>query len=150
MYKIHIRVLKESKLQVATSSLRVWHERLDHVNFETLREMSAKEIVKDLYNENTGDANPFCEGCVYGKQYHFSFPKSGAKRSSKAGEVFYVDLCGTMSTSSISGAKYFMLLKIYYSRYSFIYFLKYKTDALDKLVKFCTDVEVDGHQVKRL
>lgn len=55
-----------------------------------------------------------------------------------------------MSTSSIGGAKYFMILKIDYSRYSFIYFLKYKTDALDKLVKFCTDVEVDGHQVKRL
>lgn len=53
LYKMHIRVFKESKLQVATSSLRVWYERLDHVNFETLREMSAKEIVKDLYNENT-------------------------------------------------------------------------------------------------
>lgn len=112
--------------------------------------MSNKGVVVDLKIDQTSERNPFCEGCIYGKQHRLSFPKSAARRASIAGETFHVDLCGKMSTPSIGGANYFMLLKDDFSRYCYIYFLKNKTTVLDNLMKFYAEVEADGHKIKRL
>lgn len=55
-----------------------------------------------------------------------------------------------MSTASLGGANYFLLLKDDFSRYCFIYFLKSKTDVLKNLKQFLAEVQADGHRVKRL
>lgn len=75
--------------------------------------MKRKEVVVDLKINDTSEENPFCEGCAYGKRHRLSFPKLGARRAITAGETFHVDLCGKMSTPSIGGGNYFMLLKIF-------------------------------------
>lgn len=151
LYKINLGPVKTTKLNVASSgSLMLWHEYLGHVNFKTLQEMNDKEVIVDLKIDQTSEENPFCEGCAYGKQHRLSFPKSGVRLASIIGETFHVDLCGKMSTPSIGGANYFMLLKDDFSRYCYIYFLKNKTDVLDNLMKFYAEVEADGHKIKRL
>lgn len=151
LYKMNLGPVKTTELNIATAgSPMIWHERLGHVNFKTLREMSSKGVVDDLEINKMTEENPFCKGCAYGKQHRLSFPKSGARRANAAGETFHVDLCGKMSTPSIGGANYFMLLKDDFSRYYHVYFLKDKTDVLDNLMKFYAEVEADGHKIKRL
>lgn len=99
LYKMNLGPVKTTELNFTSSgSLMLWHERLGHVNFKTLQDMNSKRIVEDLEIDNAAEETPFCEGCAYGKQHRLTFPKSGARRASTAGETFHVDLCGKMST----------------------------------------------------
>ena len=103
--------------------------------------------VNDLKISDVGKENPFCEGCILGKQHRNSFPKDEAVRAKNPRELFYADLCGKMSQSSIGGANYFLLLKDDYSKYCFVYFLKEKSDVLESLCKFYVDVRADNAKI---
>ncbi|GJQ85068.1 hypothetical protein Trydic_g5631 [Trypoxylus dichotomus] len=47
------------------NSLKVWHERLAHINIKTLKDMISKNMVDGV---NLSDMNGFvCEPCMYGK-----------------------------------------------------------------------------------
>ena len=144
LYRLNF--LPENKIieaNIATStSLMDWHEKLGHVNFQTLRKMISSSCVYDLNVSSLSDVNPFCEGCVRGKQHRNPFPKEGATRAKAPGELIYADLNGKMSISSSGGAYYFLLLKDDYSRYCWVYFLKKKTDALNALQKFYAEVQI--------
>lgn len=133
LYKLNFwPVCKYSEENVSTSSsLKEWHEKLGHVNFQTLRQMITNCAVNDLKVFNLDKENPFCEACVLGKQHRNPFPTNEAIRAKKAGELFHADLCGKMSQSSIGGANYFLLLKDDFSKYCFVYFVKEKSHVLE-------------------
>lgn len=151
LHKMNLGTVRTGELNSATSeSLMLWHERLGHVNFKTLRETKGKGVVDDLNMKSPSEEDPFCEGCIYGKQHRSSFPKSGARRATVTGETFHVDLCGKMSTPSIGDANYFMLLKDDFSRFCYVFPLKNKTDVLQALKKFHVEVEADGHRIRIL
>ena len=105
-------VYKYSEANAAvTDSLMEWHERYGHVNFQTLRKMISEGSVNDLKILNLDKDNPFCEGCILGKQHTNPFPKDEAVRAKRPGEIFHADLCGKMSQSSFGGANYFFSFK---------------------------------------
>ncbi|KMQ86392.1 rve-domain-containing [Lasius niger] len=56
--------------------------------------MSNKGVVVDLKIDQISERNPFCEGCIYGKQHRLSFPKSAARRTSIADNLmkFYAEV----------------------------------------------------------
>ena len=70
----------------------------------------------------------FCEECQFGKQHRLAFKDKSQKRLSKPGEFIHTDLCGPMQTSSIGGAKYFVLFKDDCSGFRHVYFLRHKAD----------------------
>lgn len=54
LYKMNLGSVKTTELNIASSgSLTLWHERLGHVNYETLRKMSSKGVVEDLKIDKT-------------------------------------------------------------------------------------------------
>lgn len=66
IYKLLFRTVTVNASAVQIDSLRVWHERLGHINIKTMREMVKKGIVTDV---NLRDVNNFlCEACLYGKK----------------------------------------------------------------------------------
>lgn len=73
-----------------------------------------------------------CEPCLLGNQTgspHVSNPDK--TRWPIPGEFIHTDLCGPLSQTSIGGANYFIPFKVDSSGYSFIDFLRNKSDALD-------------------
>ena len=70
-----------------------WHERLGHLNEESLTNMVANGIVAGVEIEK-GHLG-ICETCVQGKQSQNPFPKSESKRSKELLEIVqtFVDLC---------------------------------------------------------
>lgn len=152
LYRLNLLpVIKSAEANAAIgNSLMDWHEKLGHVNFQTLRKMISISCVNDLKVTAVSDEKPFCEECVFGKQHRSPFPKHEVIRAKLPGELFHADLCGKMSQSSIGGANYFLLIKDDYSRYCFVFFLKEKSDVSNALCKFYADVQADGHEVRRL
>lgn len=114
LYKMQIcvKTLKSSENaevnMVATGTLKIWHERLGHLNKSTLKELFAKNLVDGV--KLTGEEDFFCEGCVYRKQHRLKFPPI-KKTETKPGELIYSDVCGPMSVESIGGSRYFVLFK---------------------------------------
>lgn len=149
LYKLEIRPISVSESHVVISdSVKLWHERLGHVNYSTLKQMRDNKVVNDLSFCDVAN-DPFCESCVYGKQHRQFFPRT-VRRSTVPGKVFHADLCGKMSTASIGGANYFLLLKDDFARYCYIYFLKNETEVLKNLELFLAEVQADGHKIKKL
>ena len=78
----------------------------------------------------------FCEGCLAGKMCRKPFPTVGEIRSTRKLQLVHSDICGPMQTQSIGGAKYFVTFIDNYTRCCAVYFMKCKSEVLDKFKEF--------------
>ncbi|KAJ0556958.1 putative RNA-directed DNA polymerase [Helianthus annuus] len=115
----------------------LWHQRYGHLNENSLRTLSDKDLVAGLPRIRS---LALCEGCIYGKQVRRSFP-THAWRSSQPLQLIHADLCGPMPTPSLGGNRYFFLLIDDYTRMSWVYFLKKKSESFEKFKFFKARVE---------
>jgi hypothetical protein len=92
-----------------------------------------------------------CEGCIFGKQHRESFPVGKSYREKDPLEIVHSDICRPMQTPSIGGSTYFLTFIDDFSRKTWIYFLKHKSDALGCFQQFKSLVEKQsGYYIKCL
>ena len=116
----------------------LWHRRMAHLN--------QKDLVKLKNGQASGiefsvpkSIEP-CVPCMKGKQSRLPFPKQG-RRASSILELIHSDLAGPMEEKSIGGANYFLTFIDDFSRKTFVYFLKNKSQVLEYLGEFKSLVE---------
>ena len=138
-------VLKAS----VTHSTEIWHRRLGHLHFAGLKQLRDNEMVHGL--PQLDDCNGVCEGCQFGKQHREEFPRNQVHRATAPLELIHVDMCGPMRNDSIAGNKYFMLLIDDLTRMTWVYFLRYKSNAFSCFKKFKAMAELQsGFKIKCL
>ena len=91
---------------VTTTSLKVWHERLGHLNQRALCYLVRKELVEGVQVINEKDF--FCDACQLGKAHRLPFKTEWKEVDTKPGEIIHSDVCGPMSETSPGGAHYFV------------------------------------------
>ena len=85
----------------------VWHRRYGHFNLAALKYMQANDLTRDLPEiQVTSDV---CGSCQFGKMHRQTFPASATWRAKEKLELVHTDVCGPMSTESLSQNKYFVL-----------------------------------------
>ncbi|GAB2283017.1 hypothetical protein Dimus_039573 [Dionaea muscipula] len=127
----------------------LWHLRLGHLNFGALNFLSRRKLVKGM--PHIDSPNQFCEGCVIGKQPRKSFPKESILRSRKILQLIHTDICGPITPSSYGEKRYFLTFIDYFSRKTWVYFLKEKSEAFDVFKKFKVAVQNEiGETIKAL
>ncbi|CAL9026795.1 unnamed protein product [Prunus brigantina] len=125
----------------------LWLKRMGHLHFKGLSQLKENEMVHGLPHLEAVDG--VCGGCQLGKQHREWFPKNQAWRARTPLELIHMDLCGPMQNESLAGNKYFMLLIDDFTRMTWVYFLRYKSDALNCFRKFKSMVELQsGYKVK--
>ncbi|KAG7306736.1 hypothetical protein JYU34_008164 [Plutella xylostella] len=87
-----------------------------------------------------------CQVCCEGKQSRLPFPTG--TRATEMLQIVHSDICGPMECKSIGGARYFLLFVDDYTRMTFIYFLKCKSETLTCFKEFKSMVE--NYQNKRI
>lgn len=118
----------------------LWHRRLAHINSQDMNKMK-NGIVNGISYEGSFDISKSqCKTCCEGKQMRLPFTHKG-ERSAEPCHRIHSDLCGPMEVNSLNGNRYFMLLVDDYSRMTFIYFLKQKSEAFNKFKEFKLLVE---------
>lgn len=138
VYKL--RLQSQSCMLATTASAKLWHRRLAHINSQDMHRMR-NGIVDGLSYDNSLDITKSqCTTCCEGKQMRLPFSHVG-ERSTETLHRIHTDICGPMETSSLSGARYFLLFVDDYSRMTFIYFLKQKNEALNRFKEFKSLVE---------
>lgn len=122
----------------------LWHARLGHVNFQTIKMMFEKEMAHGVPRIDL--PTQLCEGAA--KQTRSSFPAQATYRADLA-----VGTCGLVrcpiTPHTPAGNRYFLLLVDDYSRLMWVYMLKSKDEAFRVFKKYKALVEKETeHKLK--
>ena len=108
------------------------HQKYSHLNVKDLGKLVSQNMVTGL--EHNANDSTFCESCVIGKATKGSPPQASTSRATRAGELFHSDLCGPLEASR-SGFRYIMTFTDDFSRYSFVFLLKFKTETFNSFAR---------------
>jgi len=97
--------------------------------------MASKQLVNGLDLLSDIELS-FCEGCIEGKMHKKPHKPVGEIRSTKKLHLVHSDVCGPMHTQSVGGNKYFVTFIDDYSRYTAVYFMKKKSEVIEKFKEF--------------
>jgi hypothetical protein len=91
------------------------------------------------------------DGCALGKMHIDKFPSNPDRKKRDVLDLVHTDVCGPMQTRSLGGAFYFMLFIDDCTRYTWVYFLRRKSNVFDYFKEFRTMVEKNtGKSIKIL
>jgi GAG-pre-integrase domain len=148
MYKLNLRSVREKYLRVnVEDKASLWHLRFGHLHHGGLKELAKKNMMHGLPDMDY--EVKFCEECVLGKQTRTSFQKKAEYRAKHTLELIHTDICGPITPESFSGKRYFISFIDDFSRKTWVYFLKEKSEAFEVFKKFKVMVEkVTGRHIK--
>ncbi|CAH9056104.1 unnamed protein product, partial [Cuscuta epithymum] len=114
-----------------SDSCNVWHLRLGHPHPEALKS------VLQLCNVSVSNKNnlQFCSACCLGKAHRLPAYSSNTVYH-KPFELIFTDLWGPAPVISFDGYTYYIAFIDAHTRYTWIYFLKNKSDALPAFQNF--------------
>jgi hypothetical protein len=125
----------------------LWHQRmahLHHVALGGLRQVVSRVPHISIENQDV------CRGCALGKFSKASSPSSDT-RSARILDLVHTDVCGPMTRRSLSGCEYYLTFINDYSRNTWIYFLKAKSEVFTRFQEFRALVEnQSGKRIKVL
>jgi hypothetical protein len=125
----------------------LWHRRMAHLHHGALGEL--REVVTGVPQIST-EHQDVCKGCALGKFTKASFPSCDT-RSVGILDLVHTDVCGPMTRKSLSGCEYYFTFIDDYSRKTWIYFLKAKSEVFKRFQEFRTPVEnQSGKRIKVL
>ena len=119
------------------SVFELWHNRLGHPSEKIVKQvMNACNIPRLNKTQSS-----FCTACCLGKIHRFPFQLSESVYDSPL-QLVHTDLWGASPVLSSCVYRYFIGLIDAYSRFTWIYLLRNKSDALPTFVNFKTQVEL--------
>lgn len=142
--------IEKAQTSTANSSYRLWHRRLGHLgkqSMKMLRDGLATGIVFD-----DSDVTNDCIPCAQGKMCRKPFPKQSnrAKPTEKL-ELILSDVSGPKEVPSWQGYVFYVTFTDAFTRKTFIYFMKNKSEVVAKFLQFKTLVENQtGNTIKRV
>jgi hypothetical protein len=113
---------------------RLWHGRFGHLNFRYLQQLNKQGMVNGLPNIKFIDG--VCQGCILGKHPEEKFEKGKAWRESSPLLLVHNNVMGLFPYPSLSKAKYVLTFIDDWSRYTWVYFLKFKSKFFERLLIF--------------
>ena len=86
------------------------------------------------------DEFPVCESYLEGKMTKWPFNAKG-RRAQDLLELVHLDVCGPLSIQARGGYEYFITFNDDYSRFGYVYLMKWKSEAFEKFKEFKAEVE---------
>lgn len=114
----------------AESKLDLWHKKLGHMNTNGLFRLVNAEVVRGVPDLEK-QTETVCGACCQGKQVKVQHKQISEIRSTRILELVHMDLMGPITPESIAGKRYIFVLVDDFSRYTWVDFLRNKSDALE-------------------
>ena len=118
----------------------LWHKRLSHLNFKTINQLSISNLVDGL-PEKSFAKESLCSACEKGKQTRASFKSKQVSSISSPLQLLHMDLFGPVNIQSVGGKRYTLVIVDEYSRYTWVFFLRSKSDASQEIINFILQME---------
>ena len=140
MFPLNIQYDATKCLSAITNSEEwLWHLRLGHLNFTSLKMLASKKMVKGMPHIDHPDE--VCESCVLSKHHRSSFAKEVNWKAKRPLELVHTDVCGPITPMSTGQNRYFLTFIDDFSRKTWIYFLKRKSEVFNCFKDFKAIVE---------
>nr|GEX04486.1 retrovirus-related Pol polyprotein from transposon TNT 1-94 [Tanacetum cinerariifolium] len=128
----------------------LWHKRFAHLNFKTFNRLAKQNLVIGLPSL-VQSKDKACSLCVKGKHHKASFKTKQTFSIKKYLHLLHMDLFGPVTPRSINHEKYILVIVDEYSMYTWVYFLKRKSQAHETIMSFIKRVENQNEiKVKQL
>ena len=118
----------------SVSSSDLWHNRLGHPSASKLQLL--KQYVNDVRINKTA---PCCDICHFSKQKKLPFSVS-THVSSNPFDLLHCDLWGPFATSAVDGFRFFLTIVDDFTRCTWVYLLKNKSETQVYLPQFASMV----------
>ena len=126
-------------------SIDVWHGRLGHINLGYIKKMKECGIINSLSEANMKK----CEICAETKIT--KKPCKSVTRESELLNLVHSDLGDLKHTMTRSGKKFYVIFVDDHSRFTKLYLLRTKDEALEMFIKYKNEVENQKNKrIKRL
>ncbi|KAJ9557446.1 hypothetical protein OSB04_012060 [Centaurea solstitialis] len=128
----------------------LWHRRLCHQNFKDMNKLVSKCLVKGL-PETRLSKDTLCPACEKGKMRRSSHSPKMDTNSESPLDMIHMDLCGLMRVESLARMKYMLVLVDEFSRFTWLEFLRAKSNAADRIIVFIKRIQILlSRKVKKL
>ncbi|GJS98346.1 retrovirus-related pol polyprotein from transposon TNT 1-94 [Tanacetum coccineum] len=87
----------------------LWHQRLSHLNFDTINDLARNDLVTGLPNFKYHKEH-LCPSCEQGKSKKASHPPKPVPNSKQRLHLLHMDLCGPMRIVSINKKRYVLVI----------------------------------------
>lgn len=135
LYVIDTADMIRSCNSISSHPFELWHSRLGHVSNSGMQAISKQFPFIPCKN----NMSP-CDSCHFSKQKRLPFPNS-ITTSLSPFELLHADVWGPYSTISLLGHKYFLTLVDDYSRFTWVIFLKNKSETKNHIINFVAYLE---------
>ncbi|XP_077228354.1 uncharacterized protein LOC143861305 [Tasmannia lanceolata] len=109
----------------------MWHCRLGHPSYESLQR---SPVVSDVIS-------PFhCESCQYGKHHRVSYPSRSVSCVNSPFELGHSNVWGPCRTPSMLGGKYFVIFVDDFSRMTWLYIIKDRSEVFSTFCLFYAEI----------
>ena len=140
LYKPDVALnIKQALTSTTMSTEELWHHRYGHLNYNDLMLLQRKTMLEGLpvmKNDNFP-----CEACALGKKHREEFPIHTEKRQTNILELIHIEVCRPMQTRSFDGASQFLIFVDDSSIYTWVYFIRRKSDVFENFKEFRTMAE---------
>ena len=145
-YKSHglyyISPLKATITLASTASAELLHNRFGHPSL-----LKLKHLVPSLSSLSVLE----CESCQLGKQSRVSFPKIVNNKALAMFDIVHSDIWGPSRVSTILGFNYFVTFIDDYSRCTWVFLMKSRSELFSIFQKFCAEIRTQfGVVIKTL
>lgn len=132
MFTIQIRFNESACMvrAIKNADIALWHRRLAHLNFSTLKSMFNLKVQPDTK----------CIVCTKAKHARAPFNDTGTRASGLL-ELIHTDVCGPLPVMSMGGGKLFLTFIDDYSRMLHVFILRSKGEVFSKFVLYKKQVE---------
>ncbi|WJZ90328.1 hypothetical protein VitviT2T_009480 [Vitis vinifera] len=141
MWKLNVMTIIKSNMNKTSTSTymlessNLWHGRLGHVNYDTLRRLINLNHIPTFQI----NSNHKCETCVEAKLTRSSF--QNVERNTEPLDLIHSDISDLKYVQTRGGNKYFITFVDDSTKYRYVYLLKSKDEAIEKFVLYKTEVE---------
>nr|GEY34160.1 retrovirus-related Pol polyprotein from transposon TNT 1-94 [Tanacetum cinerariifolium] len=106
----------------------LWHRRLNHLNFDTIKDLARKDLVRGLPRLNF-EKYHLCFACQLENSKKHSHKPKTENPNLEVLNTLHMDLCGPMRVQTINEKKYILLIVDDYSRFTWVKFLRSKDET---------------------
>ena len=135
LYFLDCSECQHANVAGSLSQEELWHKRYGHLGIQNLKKLVSENMVVGMNSKLTQDIG-VCEPCAEGKNHRKKFQDEGGKRAKDVLDLVHSDVCGKMSTRSLSGCEYFMTIIDDKTRYTWVYVLKHKGEVFKKFLEW--------------
>ena len=122
--------------QCFSSSLKVWHDRLGHTNYNDSKRISDHVEGLKIGSKEGG----ICECCETNKSKRRLVPKDAVTRANEVLEIVYTDVLCPIANASAESFKYAFGFVDSFSQFIKVYFMRSRDEVLEKFQQFGSDI----------